>query len=60
MLKVVCKQPVTIGPLFRDAIENKVLPVWIFLPFLPQMMHVINNETLVPYFSRLMLQLAEQ
>lgn len=53
LIKVIQTYPTQVGEYFSDAINNKTIPVWIFLYFIPQMIKFLNNANLVGYFEDL-------
>ncbi|CAD8069351.1 unnamed protein product [Paramecium sonneborni] len=53
VLKVVQKFPNQIGPVFQDAVEKGHLSTWIFLQYLPQLIHLINDNIRYQYFKKI-------
>ena len=59
LIKVVQKFP-SIASKFLDITKNNTLPTWLFLPYLPHIMHILNNQNMTIYFTEIFLQLAKK
>ncbi|KRW98378.1 Protein kinase-like domain [Pseudocohnilembus persalinus] len=60
MLQVIEKFPEQLGPLFKEAISSNTIPVWTFLQYIPQIIHIINNKQINEYFEELFEKIVDQ
>ncbi|KAL4502183.1 hypothetical protein ABPG72_000418 [Tetrahymena utriculariae] len=59
MLRIIQQIPNMTGQQFKEAIELQIIPSWIFISFLPQMMHILKKQNLVEFFKPLIKKLAK-
>lgn len=58
LLKVVQRHPDQLGELFVNAVDEKKLPIWLFLYFIPQMISLLSLDC-SKYFEKLFINICD-